>query len=36
MTEDYLEARAKRAKKGDFKKILANVPNREPLAGDEL
>ena len=36
MTEDYLEARAKRAKKGDFRKILAHVPDRPPLAGDEL
>jgi hypothetical protein len=36
MTEDYLKARAKRAKKADFKKILANVPSRQPLAGDEI
>ena len=36
MTEDYLEGRAKQAKRDDFKKILAKVPNRKPLPGDEL
>jgi uncharacterized protein (DUF1778 family) len=36
MTEEYLETRAKKAKKGDFKKILAKVPSRKPLPGDEL
>jgi len=36
MTEDYLKNRAERAKKSDFKKILAKVPNRKPIAGDEL
>ncbi len=36
MTEDYLKSRAKRARKGDFKKILDKVPEREPLPGDEL
>ena len=36
MTEDYLEKRAKRAKKGDFNKILSKVPSRAPLYGDEL
>jgi uncharacterized protein (DUF1778 family) len=36
MTEDYLNTRARRAKKSDFKKILNNVPNRKPLPGDEL
>jgi uncharacterized protein (DUF1778 family) len=36
MTEDYLKSRAKRARKGDFKKILDKVPKREPLPGDEL
>jgi len=36
MTEDYLEKRAKRAKKGDFKKILSKVPSRAPLHDDEL
>jgi uncharacterized protein (DUF1778 family) len=36
MTEDYLKSRAKRAKKDDFGKILAKIPNRKPLPGDEL
>ncbi len=36
MTEDYLEKRAKRARKRDFRKILARVPNRSPNLGDEL
>ncbi len=36
MTEDYLKSRAKRAKKEDFKKILAKVPRRKPVPGDEL
>lgn len=35
MTEDYLKARAKRAKRGDLRKILAKVPSRRPLPGDE-
>jgi len=35
MTEDYLGSRAKRARKGDFKKILAKVPSRKPIPGDE-
>ena len=36
MTEDYLSQRAKRAKKEDFRKILAKVPSRKPVLGDEL
>jgi hypothetical protein len=36
MTEEYLETRAKRAKKRAFRKILDKVPDREPLPGDEL
>jgi hypothetical protein len=36
MTEDYLKERAKRAKKGDFKKVLEEVPNRKPPPGDEF
>ena len=36
MTEEYLMTRAKRAKKGAFRKILDKVPDREPLLGDEL
>ena len=36
MTEDYLKNRAKKAKKEDFRKILAKVPSRRPIVGDEL
>jgi hypothetical protein len=36
MTEDYLEGRANKAKREDFKKILTKVSNRKPLSGDEL
>jgi hypothetical protein len=36
MTEDYLKNRAKRVKKEDFRKILAKVPSRKPILGDEL
>ena len=35
-TEDYVAARAKRARKGAFKKVLERVPKRKPLPGDEL
>jgi len=35
-TEDYITARAKKARKGAFKKVLDRVPKREPLPGDEL
>lgn len=36
MTEEYLMTRAGRAKKDAFRKILDQVPDREPLPGDEL
>ncbi len=36
MTENYLKSRAKRAKKEDFRRILAKVSSRKPIAGDEL
>ena len=36
ITEDYLEDRARRTKEKDFRKILAKVPSRKPLPGDEL
>ena len=36
MTEDYLKNRAIRAKKGDFRRILAKVPGRKPIPGDEI
>lgn len=35
-TENYLNRKAKRADRADFKKILDNVPDRTPLTGDEL
>jgi hypothetical protein len=34
--EEYLAARAKEGKEGDFRKILAKVPSRKPLPGDEV
>ena len=36
MTEDYPENRGRRAKKKDLRKILAKVPSRKPIPGDEL
>ena len=36
LTVDYLEARAKRGSRGKFEAVLAKVPDREPLPGDEL
>ena len=36
LTEEYLKKRAQRAKPGALKKILDQVPDREPLPGDEL
>ncbi len=35
MTEDVLEARAKKARKGSLKRILNKVPDRPPVPGDE-
>jgi len=35
-TEEYIVARANRARKGAFKKVLDNVPKRTPLPGDEV
>jgi uncharacterized protein (DUF1778 family) len=35
-TEDYLMTRAQRADKTAFEAILAKVPSRQPLPGDEL
>ena len=35
-TENYLVKRANRANRRAFKEILDKVPNRVPLAGDEL
>lgn len=36
MTEELLESRAKRAKKGTLKRILEKVPERPPIIGDEM
>ncbi len=36
LTEDYLRQRAKRGKRGAFRKILSKVPKRRPIKGDEL
>ena len=36
MTEEYLEKRAKRANRQEFKNILSQVPSRPAIAGDEL
>jgi len=35
MTHELLTERAKKAKKGAFKKVLDKVPNRPPIPGDE-
>ena len=35
-TEDYLQQRAQRTDKQAFQHLLARVPNREALPGDEL
>lgn len=35
-TEDYLEQRAQRADTDAFRAILAKVPQRKPVDGDEL
>ncbi len=34
-TEEVLEVRAKKAKKGGLKRILDKTPDRPPVAGDE-
>lgn len=36
LTEEYIEQRKKRARKGAFKKVLDRVPSRKPMQGDEL
>jgi hypothetical protein len=36
LTEEYLQARARRAKKGAMKRVLSKVQDRPPLSGDEL
>jgi hypothetical protein len=34
--EEYIAARAKKARKGGLKRVLDRVPARPPLEGDEL
>lgn len=36
ITEDYIAARAKNARKGAFRNVLDRVPKRPPVPGDEL
>lgn len=36
LTVDYLEARGRRADRRLFDRLLARVPDRPPMAGDEL
>jgi len=36
LTEEYLQARAKRGSRERFKEILEKVPDAEPEPGDEL
>ena len=36
LTEEYLKNRAKGAEKGALRKILAKVPSRKPMPGDEI
>ncbi len=35
-TEDYLQQRAQRADKPAFQRVLAKVPERDGISGDEL
>lgn len=36
MTEEYLEARARRGSRARFEEILSKVPDEPPVPGDEL
>ncbi len=36
MTEEYLEQRGKKARKGAFKRVLGKVPSCELFPGDEV
>jgi hypothetical protein len=36
LTEDYLEARAKRADRKEFEAVLRKVKDQPPMPGDEL
>jgi hypothetical protein len=35
-TDEYVTARAQKARTGAFRKVLDRVPKRRPLPGDEL
>jgi len=35
-TEEYICARARKARSGAFRRVLRRVPKRKPLPGDEL
>jgi len=35
-TEEYITSRAKRVRKGAFRRVLDMVPRRAPLPGDEI
>ena len=35
-TEAYIANRAKKARRGAFRSVLARVPSRDPLPGDEI
>lgn len=35
-TEEYIAGRAQKTRKGAFRKVLARVPKRKPLPGDEV
>ena len=35
-TEAYIANRAKKARNGAFRRVLARVPSRDPLPGDEI
>jgi len=36
LTEEYLEARARRGSRRKFERVLGKVADREPVPGDEL
>jgi hypothetical protein len=36
LTEEYLEARARRGSRKKFERVLEKVADREPVPGDEL
>ncbi len=36
MTEEVLQVRAKKARKGSLKQVLNKVPKRAPVPGDEM